>query len=433
MKIVHIVPGSGGTFYCQNCLRDGALVRALRRQGHDVILAPLYLPMFTDDPSLARDVPVFFGGINVYLQQKYALFRHTPRWLDRLFDARWMLRRAAAQEGSTSAAELGPMTLSMLSGNEGNQRKEIARLVAWLAEQERPDIVHISNMLLAGLAGPLKEALGVPIVCSLQDEDTWIDAMGEPHAGQCWQAMAQCAAHIDMFTPVSRWYAGVMQARLGLPPEKIEVIPLGVDLDDFKLAPRHEGAPVLGFLSRLSESEGLGALIDAFIALKQKQEWKTLRLRATGGVTPANETYVRAQQKKLAACDLAQEVDFLSDFSGPARGEFLRSLSVLSVPALHGEAFGSFMLEALAHGVPVVQPRIAGFTEVVEMTGGGLLYDPAVAGTLEQALEALLRDTERARKLGETGRKAVLERFGIGHMAENMLGVYARLAPESGQ
>ena len=175
MKVVHIVPGSGGTFYCQNCMRDQALVMTLRRQGVDVVMVPMYLPMFTDGDPVADDTPVFFGGINVWLQQQMELFRKTPRWLDRIFDSKWMLRRAATMEGTTSAGDLGPMTLSMLEGTEGNQRKEVERLVEWLAEHEHPDLVHISNALLIGLAPAIKAALNVPIVCTLQDEDWWLD------------------------------------------------------------------------------------------------------------------------------------------------------------------------------------------------------------------------------------------------------------------
>lgn len=424
MKIVHIVPGSGGTFYCQNCLRDGALVRALRRLGHDVVLAPMYLPLFTDDPDLTQGAPVFFGGVNVFLQERFSIFRRTPRWIDRLFDAQWLLRRAAAKEGSTSAAELGPMTLSMLQGLEGRQSKEFERLTRWLADHERPEVVHLSNALLSGLAKPLKEALGVPIVCSLQDEDTWIDVMDPPHAEGCWKAIAANASAIDLFTPVSQYYSNAMIERLGLAAGKLRVVPLGIDLDAVPSVAPMEGPPVLGFLSRLAESEGLGVLIDSFIELKKKPEWEALRLRATGGVTPVNETYVRGQRAKLARHGLENEAEFLPDFSGDARRGFLCSLSVLSVPALHGEAFGGFILEALAHGVPVVQPRVGGFTETVEATSGGLLYDPKEPGALERTVEELLRDPARARALGESGRRAVFERFGIEHMARNMIDVY---------
>jgi hypothetical protein len=107
LKVIQILPGSGGTFYCENCMRDAALVKAMRRQGYDVILVPMYLPLYTDDPDIAKGIPVFFGGINVYLQQQFPLFRKTPRWLDRVLDSRPMLWLASRQEGSTKAAGMG--------------------------------------------------------------------------------------------------------------------------------------------------------------------------------------------------------------------------------------------------------------------------------------------------------------------------------------
>lgn len=428
MRIVHIVPGSGGTFYCENCMRDASLVKALRASGHDVIMTPLYLPLFLDDKSLARGVPVFFGGINVYLQQKFALFRRTPRWLDRVFDARWVLRRAAAMEGTTSPADLGPMTLSMLRGEEGHQRKEVERLVLWLRDHARPDVVHISNALLLGLAGEMKRMLGVPVICSLQDEDTWLDAMAEPHAGACWKAMAEAARHVDLFVAVSRWYADQMHDRLLIPREKLRVVPLGVEVDDTPPASR-TGPPAIGYLSRMCEAHGLDRLVEAFVALKKNPALRALKLRVTGGETTADERFVQHIRDILRREGVSDDFELLPDFGKAGRREFLRSLSVLSVPMEQGEAFGTFILEALAQGVPVVQPRAGGFTEVVEATGGGLLYDPSDKGALANALERLLLDPAHARKLGEKGRIAVRGRFTINHMAERLVDLYGEIVP----
>ena len=431
MRIVHIVPGSGGTFYCENCLRDAALVQALRALGHDVVMVPLYLPMFVDAAGIEGDVPVFFGGINVFLQQQFSLFRKTPRWLDRLFDTPWMLKRAAAREGSTHAADLGPMTLSMLQGRDGRQQKELARLVAWLRDHERPDLVHISNALLLGLAGAFKDALGVPVLCSLQDEDTWLDAMGEPYASLCWQAMADAARHVDAFVSVSEWYAGQMCTRMELAREQISVIPLGITIEGNEPAAEEHRPPVLGYLSRLSECQGLDRLAGAFIRLKETPELRGLRFRATGGITPADEQLIKGLWKKFRRSGVDGDVEFVPGFQKEARHEFLKSLSVLSVPVPKGEAFGTFILEALAHGVPVVQPAVGAFPEVIEATGGGLTYDPHEEGALEKALSQLLLDPARARALGEKGQAIVREHFTIGGMAAKLLDLYTRIASEN--
>src|SRR5437763_268183 len=94
MRIVQLTAGTG-SFYCGTCLRDNALVAELRRQGHDALLVPLYLPLALDEPPATPATPLFYGGVNVYLQQQSSLFRKTPRWVDRLLDAPGVLRAAA--------------------------------------------------------------------------------------------------------------------------------------------------------------------------------------------------------------------------------------------------------------------------------------------------------------------------------------------------
>ncbi len=429
MKVVQLVPGTGGTFYCQNCVRDAGLVRSLRAQGHDVTMVPLYLPLLIDAEGLRDGVPVFFGGINVYLQQQFSLFRNTPRWIDRLLDLPWMLRQAAAREGATSAADLGPMTLSMLQGRDGNQRKELDRLTAWLTKQERPDIIHISNALLLGVAGELKQTLNAPVVCSLQDEHSWLDAMVEPYRRRCWEAMSEKARDVDAFVAVSHWYAGQMGERMGIPRDRIAVAPLGIELDGVEPAVPAD-PPVIGYLSRMGECLGLGRLVDAFIQLKQNPRLEGLRLRVTGGETSEDRPFLAELRGKLRRQGLAEDVEFLDDFQGAARHEFLRSLSVLSVPVLEGEAFGTFIIEALAFGVPVVQPAVGAFPEVVEATGGGVVYDPEKEGALVEALGQLLLDPEHARELGRRGRETVLREYSVEKATQRVLAVYERIKDE---
>ena len=429
MKVVQLIPGTGGTFYCQNCVRDAALVRSLRAQGHDVTMVPLYLPLLIDPDGLRDGVPVFFGGINVYLQQQFRLFRKTPRWIDWLLDLPWMLRRAAAREGATSAADLGPMTLSMLQGRDGNQRKELDRLTAWLTEQGRPDVIHVSNALLLGMAGELKRTLNAPVVCSLQDEHTWLDAMVEPYRRRCWEVMSEKARDVDTFVAVSHWYAEQMRERMGIPQDRIAVVPPGIELDDVEPAASVD-PPVIGFLSRMGEPLGLGLLVDAFIQLKQNPRLEKLRLRITGGETSEDGPFLAKLREKLRRQGLAEDVEFVDDFHGTARHEFLRSLSVLSVPVLEGEAFGTFIIEALACGVPVVQPAVGAFPEIVEATGGGVIYDPARESALAEALERLLLDPEQAQELGRHGREVVLREYSVEKATERILAVYERVKDE---
>ncbi len=423
MRVVQILPGSGGTFYCENCLRDTALVQALRRLGQDMILVPMYLPLYTDGPDIARDVPVFFGGINVYLQQQFRLFRRTPRWLDRVLDSRWMLGLAAQQEGSTSPDGMGAMTLSMLQGQDGNQAKELERLVTWLAESEKPDLVHISTSMLLGLAHRLKEALKVPVVCSMQDEDVWIDKLDGDYADRCWHAIRDCAAECDGFVTPSNFYRDEMCGRLGLSADAVDVVPVGIDLEGYIQA-GFDGPPTIGFLSKLTPSLGLELLVEAFMLLKRKQGLENLQLRAMGGLTSGDKRAVARLRRRLASAGMADDAHFLTALERADRIDFLKDLTVLSVPMLDGEAFGTFMVEAWAAGVPVVQPRAGAFPELVKQTGGGVVYDGDTPESLADALEPLLRNREHARELGARGREAALREFGVDMMAERMVGVY---------
>ena len=427
MKVVQLIPGTGGTFYCQNCMRDGALLRALGGRGVDVMLVPMYLPLTVDAEGLEQHLPVFFGGINVYLQQKFSLFRKTPRWLDRIFDSRWMLKQAAAREGSTNAAALGPMTLSMLQGRLGNQRKEIERLAEWLQGQEKPDLIHASNSLLLGVATELKRALKVPLVCTLQDEHTWLDVIPEPHGTQCWKAMSDRGREVDGYITVSDWYAAVMAERMDIPREKIAVAPVGIEFDDIEPVSAPAEPPAIGYLSRMCESLGLEQLVEAFIELKEAGTIPDLKLRVTGGQTAEDAPFLKRLHSTLRSRNLHDDVEFVERFDRTSRHEFLRSLSVVSVPVPGGEAFGTFMLEAMACGVPVVQPAVGAFPEIINKTGGGILYEPDAPGGLRKALEELLIDRNRAHELGRRGREAVLAQYSVDVTMENVLAVYESL------
>lgn len=417
MKVVHIVPGSGGTFYCQNCMRDGALIRALRRAGVDVVMVPMYLPMFSDGEPPPDDTPVFFGGVNAWLQQQFALFRKTPRWVDRFFDSDWMLKRAAEREGTTSAAGLGKMTLSMLEGMEGRQRKEVERLLDWLEQEERPDVVHLSNALLIGLAREIKARLKVPVVCSLQDEDWWLDAINPPFNEKCWQAIRERVGDVDRFVAVSHWYADRMKQRLGL--DAVDVVYIGIELEGYERASLDMDPPVLGYLSRMNESLGLDRLVEAFCALKNCEGLEKLRLHVMGGAVGRDKACVARMRKKVAARGFLNDVEFFEGFERAQRMEFLRSLSLMCVPVEQGEAFGSHIIEAMAAGVPVVQPRAGAFPELIRETGGGLIYSD-----LEGTLLDLLQQPQRVRILGERGYEAVHARFGIEQMAQQTILIY---------
>ena len=424
MRIIQITPGAGTNFYCENCLRDNALALELRRMGHDALMVPLYLPLAVDGPDSTRGVPIFFGGINVYLQQKSSIFRRTPRWFDRLFDARWLLRWASRRTEMTKARDLGEATVSMLRGENGRQVKELERLVAWLSAQDRPDVICLSNILLAGLVRRIKAALGVPVFSMLQDEDGFLDSLPEPYRKDSWQVLGERAAEIDGFLAVSRHYGGLMQRRLSLAPGRVHTVYPGIEPARYGPAAAPPSPPTIGYLAQMRPAMGLDLLVEAFLAVRARGRVPGVRLRVAGGHTPGDRPFVEAVRERLAAAGAAGDVEFLPVPDRQAKPEFLRSLSVLSVPARGEVAFGIFVLEALASGVPVVEPRAGAFPEILEATGGGVLVEPDNVEALAAALEQLLAGPAEARAMAEQGRRAVLERFTIQRMAENVLRVF---------
>jgi len=428
MRIIQITPSAGDSFYCENCLRDTTLAKAMLKLGHDVLMVPLYLPLPIEQDKPGATSPIFFGGVNVYLQQKLNVFRKTPRWLDRWFDSPRLLTWVGRMIGMTSAKDLGRTTVSMLHGEEGRQIKELNRLVDWLDMQEnKPDIVCLSNILLLGLARRIKQRLSVPVVCLLQDEEGFLDGLPSPYAEQAWQILIERAGDIDAFIAVSKFYADVMRQRLKLDPDRVKVAYTGIALDGYDACRAKPEVPTIGFLSQMSAYKGLDTLVDAFIIFKKSDKLNRARLHITGGKSAADKAFVNRLRNKLSSHGLADDVEFLSEFDLKAKLAFLQTLSVLSVPEKHPVACGLYVLEALAAGVPVVQPESGVFPELLEMTGGGVLCEPNNAEALAAALERLLLDPDRARQLGEQGRKAVHEKFHIEQTAGDLMRIYAKV------
>jgi glycosyltransferase involved in cell wall biosynthesis len=457
MNIVQITPGAGG-MYCGNCFRDNALVAALRRLGHPVLMIPLYLPLTLDESDQSADTPIFFSGINVYLEQKSAWYRKAPAWLHRLFTSRRVLGWAAGRAAKTRPDDVGDLALSMLRGEEGNQVRELDDLIAWLGTQSKPDVICLSNALLIGMARRLRKDLGVPVVCMLQGEDGFLDGLPGNFRTQCWETLAGRARDVALFISTSTYFGGLMRERLNLAPERIRVVHNGILLDGYENpgarrslgAATSEGrgapngpevssqsgvaaagdsrAPVVGYFARMCREKGLDALVEAYVLLRQRAKVPNVKLRIGGACGPGDEALVRSLRKRLEEKNLLHEVEFHPNLDRAAKLAFLKSLTVFSVPAVCNEAFGLYVIEALAAGVPVVQPRAAAFPEIVAATGGGVLCEPRNPASLAEQLEALLLDPARARALGEAGRRAVLEKFSDTAMAKATLRVFAEVA-----
>jgi len=422
MKIIQITPGTANTFYCDNCLRDISLVRALHNQGHEVLMMPMYLPVSLGDEQGVSDTPMFFGGINVYLQQRWGIFRRTPRWIDWLFDRPRLLNWLGRKSDMTGAKDLGRMTISMLRGEHGRQAKELDRLIEWLSEkQHRPDVVILSNALLTGLAAAIREKVGVPVLCLLQDEDGFLDSLGRPYSEQAWKLLAERAADIDAFVPVSKYYADIMCRRLNIEVDQMSIVHTGIDLAGYERAQAAPPVPTIGFLSRMCPEKGLDTLAEVFVKLKDNERLKNTRLRIAGGKSHSDEGFIRGIRERLERCGAINDVDFIHGFDRDTRLDFFKTLSVLSVPEKQPVAYSVYALEAMAAGVPVVEPATAVFAELSEMTEGLVLYEPNNTDALAGALKQVLLDADYARRLARQGREAVVAKFDVNQTARQIV------------
>jgi glycosyltransferase involved in cell wall biosynthesis len=422
MKILSITAGAGG-MYCGSCLRDNALAAELVTRGHDVTLLPLYTPLRTDEPNVSRP-NVLFGGISVYLQQHSKLFRRTPRFIDRLLDSPRLISAFADRSVSTDPRLLGELTISMLEGRAGVLRKEFDKLLDWLAGEPKPDVVNITNSMLIGLARPLREALGRPICCTLQGEDLFLEGLIEPYKSRAVALIRRQVHDVDRFVAVSEYYASFMATYLQIPADRMSVVPIGINMAGFESGKTStDDVFRIGYFARIAPEKGLHVLAAAFERLRQRVKGHA-RLEIGGYLAPARRAYLAGVQRSLEQAGLSGDVTYRGEVDRAGKIAFLRELDVLSVPATYDEPKGVFLLESMACGVPVVQPRRGAFTEIVEKTGGGLLVRADDVESLAEGLDTLWRDRTLREQLGRLGHQGVRAHYTIQHSVDRLTEVF---------
>lgn len=391
------------------------MVKALRARGHDAMIVPLYLPLVTDGDEANPEQSVRVGGISLFLQQKFSWFRFIPRWMHRMLDRPELLRWASRRMGLTGARDLGEMTVGSLLGEKSPQWAEWGKLVAWVKNECQPDVVVLSNSLLCGLA-PALSRLGLPVVCSLQGEDAFLDTLIEPYRTRAWELLREAARFLTRFIAPSQFYADLMSRRMGAEMTKMSVIFNGLNFDTYAAERREPEKPTIGYLARMIHGKGLTTLIDAFIRIANRNQVPEARLRIAGAATSTDEDYIRELKQKLTDAGFSERVSWEPNLSFADKVNFLHEINVFSVPATCGEAFGLYVIEAQGCGVPVVQPRHGAFPELLEITQGGLLCAPDDPASLASSLEKVLLDHELRERLGETGRRRTMEAFSAAQM-----------------
>ena len=401
-------------------------MQALRKVGIDAIKIPMYLPLFSDEHDLS-DIPVFYGAISLYLKHKYPILHKAPRWFDRILNSGFALKFAAKMSGSTRAKGLEDMTISMLLGEQGEQKEELDNMVNWIAEHCHPDVIHLSNALLIGLAKKFHEKLDALVVCSLQDEDVWVNAMDDHFKKKTWDLMSKRAVDVDAFFSVSDYYAGVMQQQMKIPDSKIFTSYISVDPEDYAYINSAEKEYTIGYISRMCEENGLEVLIDAFILLKQRPGMESVKLILTGGSTGDDHTFLKGIKHKIEMAGLSHDVEFHKDFENEGRHEFFSKVALVSVPVLEGEAFGMYLLESMASGVPVVQPKLGAFPEIIGLSKGGVVYDPNEPAELANTLEDLYVNRGKLKDLSQAAREGIIKHFSIHDQASRMMKFYEQV------
>ena len=236
----------------------------------------------------------------------------------------------------------------------------------------------------------------MPVVCTLQGEDGFLDGLGNPYRDEALRLIREHAASVDAFLAVSRFGADRMSEFLGIDRSRIHIVPIGIDFEGHSRAPL-DGEPfTIGYLARLTPEKGLHVLCEVYRRLRARPGCPPSRLLAAGYLAPEHKGYLADIEKKMAGWGLAAEFEYRGALERSEKIAFLQELSVLSVPSPYPTQKGQFLLEAMASGVPVVQPRLGAFTEVVEKTGGGILVD-------DGDLDGLVRASRRCGRTRSAG------------------------------
>jgi glycosyltransferase involved in cell wall biosynthesis len=433
VKVVYVTAGAAGMF-CGSCMHDNALVRTLRELGCDVLLVPTFTPIRTDeeDVSLER---VFLGGVNVYLAQRWLAHARFPHAVKRWLDSPWLLRGISRLALQTRRAGDGALAISLLRGEHGDHRRETEDLVEWLARDARPDLIHLSNLLIAGFVPALRRRLDVPVLVTLQGDDSFLDSLPEAERPGVLTALRRAARTVDAFVVHSDFYREHMAALLDIPPERFHRVRLGLAEPQSFAPAAPAGAPrppTLGYLARICPEKGLHVLVDAFSRLRRMPGTEDARLRAGGWLGAADRSFFESQRGKLAASAAGGAFEHVSLPDRASKIRVLHGLDVFSVPAVRPEPKGLYVLEALAAGVPAVLPAHGAFPELARESGGVSLVPPGDPDVLAASIHALLCNPRERRRLGEEGRRGVRERCDATDAARDTLALWRRCTASGG-
>lgn len=413
---VAIITAGGAGMFCGSCMHDNTWARALLAAGIEASLVPTYTPIRLDEPDQSER-QVYLGGLNVYLGSRLPLWSRLPRWATHWLDRPQLIQWATKFSVSNDAARLGRLTLDMLAGESGPHRSAGEELARHIADELRPDVVIFSNALLVGTLRTLRSRFSGRVYCTLQGDDVFLDGLPTNLREEAITQISQRSSEFDGFFVHSQFYRDYIARYLRLDRSKFQQLPLSIDPagHDGQPGAREGQAFTVGYFARIAPEKGLRNLVQAFLLLHQRRP--EARLKVGGYLGPQQRGYFNSVR------ELARPLGTAFEYVGsPAtladKVAFYRSVDVLSVPTDFLEPKGLYVLEALANGVPVVQPAHGAFPELLEATGGGLLVQPGDSAALATALERLCDDAPLRHALGTTGQFAVREKFSLAALAD---------------
>jgi glycosyltransferase involved in cell wall biosynthesis len=428
MRLLYLTAGAA-EMYCGSCLRDNALASALKRRGHDVVLMPIYTPTTTDEANVSES-RVFFGGVSVFLEQKIPMFRRTPAFLDRVWDSNTVLKLASKRQIKVDPASLGEMTVSMLKGADGYQRKEVDKMIHWLRHEPHFDVATLPFTLLIGLAKPIRAALNIPVACTLQGEDLFLDQLPEPSRSEALALIRSAVPDVNVFISVSEAYVDPMARLFGIPRNKIEVVPLGINMEGHEPREARMAPPyTVGFLGRIAPEKGLHMLAEAYRRLRADPGAPQMRLLAGGYMLNEHRPYLEGIVANMREWGLADEFQYVGALDRENKIALLQEMDVMSMPATYDEPKGFTLIEAMANGVPVVQPDRGAFTEIIRNTGGGLLVAKDDPDALADGLFTILSDRAQAAMIGRAAAEGVRRHYTVDAMATAAELAYGAMMP----
>ena len=381
--------------FCGSCMQDNTLARTLRMAGEDAILVPTYTPIRVDEDDVSAE-RVFMGGVNVYLDSKLPGWRRLPRWMTHWLDRPQMIRRLTRFGGGTEAAKLGSLTLDMLKGTAGPQRREVVELVDYLCDDLRPDIILFSNALLSGVLTALRPRFGGKILCLLQGDDVFLDGLSSRWKAPVFTQLRQNCEGFDGFLTHSDYYRDYMTEYLQLPCQKFGRIPLTIDVSDHSMLlsdaadnTNDDETPRpfrIGYFARICPEKGAQNLLAAATEILSDLPHAEI---AIAGYLPEEHRQWFQRLLQNAQQSFPGRIHWLGSPDQRAdKFRIISSFDVLCVPTDYNEPKGLYVLEAGLCGVSAVVPANGAFPEMVAAVRHGTTYDRADVTGLSQALRA---------------------------------------------